>query len=263
VPYVELPGARLNIADSRRTDAPTLLFVHGNVMNLHMWDALVDALESQFRCVRWDLRLHGATVDDGESFSYWVAARDGMAVLDHLDLPSATWVGHSQGGFTALRAALLDPRRVERLVLIDTMSHAFGARDLAQMGQVRDGFAGGNTEATARLLLLLDSPQHEQAWLPHLIHQCGERVAKAISALTEADAITDRVGAIRHAAVVIHGRRDIPIPFDRGEELARALPGSGPIADIDAAGHTPPVSQPEHTLEAVTRFCPNTPGVTS
>jgi len=54
--------------------------------------------------------------------------------------------------------------------------------------------------------------------------------------------------------VVIHGRRDIPIPFDRGEELARVLPGSGPIVGIDEAGHTPPVSHPRHTLEAVERF---------
>jgi pimeloyl-ACP methyl ester carboxylesterase len=256
MPYVEVTGARLNIADVGRIEAPTLLFVHGNVMDLHMWDALVGRLEPEFRCVRWDLRLHGATVDDGESFSYWDAARDGMAVLDHLGLPSATWVGHSQGGFTGLRAALLAPNRVERLVLIDTMSHSFGAPDLAQMGQVREGFASGNTEATARLLLelLLDGPQYEQAWLPHLIHQGGERVAKAISVLMDADDITDRVGTIRHPALVIHGRRDIPIPFDRGEGLARALPGSGPIAGIDSAGHTPPVSHPEHTLEAVTRF---------
>jgi len=53
---------------------------------------------------------------------------------------------------------------------------------------------------------------------------------------------------------VIHGRRDIPIPFDRGEELARVLPGSGPIVGIDEAGHTPPVGHPRHTLEAVERF---------
>ena len=131
----------------------------------------------------------------------------------NLDLPSATWVGYSQGGFTALRAALLEPNRVERLVLIDTMSHSFGAPDLAQMGQVREGFASGNTDATARLLLqlLLDSPQYEQRWLPQLIQQGGERVAKAISVLMEADDITDCVGIIRHPAVVIHGRRDIPI----------------------------------------------------
>jgi pimeloyl-ACP methyl ester carboxylesterase len=79
----------------------------------------------------------------------------------------------------------------------------------------------------------------------------------------DADDITDHIGTIHHPAVVIHGRRDIPITFDRGEELARALPGSGPIAGIDEAGHTPPVSHPEHTLEAVSHFCANTPGVTS
>ena len=36
MPYVDVPGARLNIADAGRIEAPTLLFVHGNVMDLHM-----------------------------------------------------------------------------------------------------------------------------------------------------------------------------------------------------------------------------------
>jgi pimeloyl-ACP methyl ester carboxylesterase len=127
------------------------------------------------------------------------------------------------------------------------------------MGQVREGFASGNTEATARVLLelLLDSPPYEQAWLPQLTSQGGERVAKAISVLMNADDITDRVGTIPQPAVVIHGRRDIPIPFGRGEELARVLPGSGLIVEIAEAGHTPPVSHPEHTLESVKRFLSN------
>jgi pimeloyl-ACP methyl ester carboxylesterase len=173
-------------------------------------------------------------------------------------------VGHSQGGFTALRAALLDPTRVQRLVLIDTMSQAFDTQNLAQMGQVRDGFATGDTDATARLLLqlLLDSPQHEQAWLPHLTQQTGQRVAQAISALMNADDITDQIGTIHRPAVVIHGRRDDPIPLDRGDELAGALPGSGPIAGIDGAGHTPPVTHPDQTLEVIARFCSDTRGVT-
>jgi 3-oxoadipate enol-lactonase len=82
-------------------------------------------------------------------------------------------------------------------------------------------------------------------------------VAKAISVLMAADDVTDRVGAIHHLALVIHGRRDIPIPFDRGAELARALPGSGATVGIDRAGHTPPVSHPAQTLEAVARFLSN------
>jgi pimeloyl-ACP methyl ester carboxylesterase len=253
MPYLELPGARLNIADSGPSDAPALLFVHGNVMNLHMWDTVVTGLETKFRCIRWDLRLYGATGDDGSSFSYWDAARDGVAVLEHLGVPSATWVGHSQGGFTSLRAALLEPARVDRLILVDTVARSFGEPDLIQMSQVRDGFAGGHTEDTARVLLqlLLQSPAHEQQWLPLLVEQGGQRLAKAVSALMAADDIADRVGEIVQPALVIHGRTDFPIPFERGVEFADALRGSDPIVAIDTAGHTPPVTHPERVLQVI------------
>ena len=48
MPYVDIPGARLNIADAGRIEASTLLFVHGNVMDLHMWDALVAVSNRSF-----------------------------------------------------------------------------------------------------------------------------------------------------------------------------------------------------------------------
>jgi hypothetical protein len=64
---------------------------------------------------------------------------------------------------------------------------------------------------------------------------------------------------IQHSAHILRGR-DGPIVFDRGEELARALSGSGPVA-INGAGHRR--SPTPNTLEAVTHFCANTPGVTS
>jgi 3-oxoadipate enol-lactonase len=257
IPQIEVPDARLNVADSGDTGSPTLVFVHGNVMNLHMWDALVEALKTHFRCIRWDLRLHGETVDNGETFTYWDAARDGLAVLDHLGVTSAAWIGHSQGGFTALRAALLAPERVERLVLIDTTSHAFDEDSLTQMGQIRDGFAAGETDSTARILLqlLLGSPRHEQHWLPQLVGQGGSRTAEAISALMAADDVTDRTTAITQPALVIHGRGDIPIPAALGEELARDLAGSGPAVVIDGAGHTPPVTHVQQTLDPITHFC--------
>jgi 3-oxoadipate enol-lactonase len=114
MPYVEVPGARLNIADAGRIEAPTLLFVHGNAMDLHMWDALVGRLEPEFRCVGWDLRLRGATVDDGESFLYWDAARDGMAVLDHLGLPAATVAKNSLAPSPAADLSQVSTRRVTR-----------------------------------------------------------------------------------------------------------------------------------------------------
>ncbi len=46
-------------------------------------------------------------------------AHDLVAVLDHLDVGSATLLGHSMGAFIAAVAAELAPSRVERLVVVD------------------------------------------------------------------------------------------------------------------------------------------------
>jgi len=43
-----------------------------------------------------------------------------LALLDHLGIEQAVLGGMSQGGFLSLRAALLAPRRVRGLVLIDS-----------------------------------------------------------------------------------------------------------------------------------------------
>ena len=53
-------------------------------------------------------------------------AADGAAFLDEQQLTSATLIGHSMGGKTAMRLALEQPGRVERLVVVDiapTVSH--------------------------------------------------------------------------------------------------------------------------------------------
>ncbi|GAA3572985.1 hypothetical protein GCM10022222_66550 [Amycolatopsis ultiminotia] len=131
---------------------PAILCLHGNLMDATMWDGIVETL-SGYRCIRFDFRLHGATEDDGLPFTYWDAARDALDVLDTLDVPAAHFVGHSQGGFTALRAALLAPGRITSLALIDTAADAFPGPALAQMAQIRDGFAAGAVEETAAAVL--------------------------------------------------------------------------------------------------------------
>src|SRR5271169_2715743 len=94
---------------------------------------IIDLLRDDFRCIAWDMRLHGSSEDDGLPFTYWEAARDALAILDWTQVSQAILVGHSQGGFTALRANLLTPDRVAGLVLVDTMSHAFRGQSLLRM----------------------------------------------------------------------------------------------------------------------------------
>ncbi len=119
MPFAPVNGQRLFFEDGGG-DKPVVVLSHGNLMNRWMWAPQIEALRAEFRCLVWDERLHGHTEDDRGLYTYWDSAADLLGLMDHLDIDRAALVGHSQGGFLALRAALLAPERVTALVLIDT-----------------------------------------------------------------------------------------------------------------------------------------------
>jgi pimeloyl-[acyl-carrier protein] methyl ester esterase len=115
--------------------APVVLW-HGWAMNLRVFDALRENLQRDFQTIAVDLPGHGR--------SAWRAAVPAVpavrgAQLEALDsllqallasLPQdATLVGWSLGGQLALRAAMLAPERVARLVLIATTPRLLRADD--------------------------------------------------------------------------------------------------------------------------------------
>ncbi|UQS26758.1 alpha/beta hydrolase [Amycolatopsis thermalba] len=244
-------GQRFAVTDSGH--GPAVLFLHGNLMDSTMWD---DVVLPGFRCIRFDFRLHGATADDGLPFTYWDAARDAVGILDALDVPAAHLVGHSQGGFTALRAALLAPERVTSLSLIDSAADAFPGAALAQMARIRDGFAAGAVTETgsAVLELLLGSRAAEAHWLPRLRRQPAGRLSRAVSVLMGADSAAHRLAEITAPALVVHGAADQPIPPGAGAALAAALPGAKPVELLDGVAHTPPVTHPAETAALLRSF---------
>jgi 3-oxoadipate enol-lactonase len=124
MPFASVNGQRLYFEDTAG-NGPVVVFSHGNLMNRDMWAAQVEALRGEFRCVVRDERLHGRTKDDGGLHSYWDAADDLLGLLDHVGVERATLVGHSQGGFPSLGAALRAPERVKALVLTDTAAVAW------------------------------------------------------------------------------------------------------------------------------------------
>ena len=115
MPVAEVNGQKINYADSGG-DGQSVIFSHGFLMDQSMFDTQVEALGADYRCVVWDERGFGETpVDD--SFSYWDSANDAVALLDHLGIEKAVFVGMSQGGFLSLRAALAHPARVAGIVM--------------------------------------------------------------------------------------------------------------------------------------------------
>src|SRR5277367_4379186 len=182
MPFASVNGQQLYFEDTAGT-GPVVVFSHGNLMNSQMWAPQVEALRGEFRCVVWDARLHGRTKDDGDLYTYWDSADDVLGLLDHLGVEQATLVGHSQGGFLSLRAALRAPERVKSLGLIDTAAVAWPPEIGAQMGGMRDRLRDGGVDAVGPILLarLLGTPEMYQDWLRVWQEQPPQRLADAVS----------------------------------------------------------------------------------
>ena len=112
--------------------APVVLW-HGWAMNLRVFDALRENLQRDFQTIAVDLPGHGRSAWRTTVSAVSAAQLDALDSLLHpllATLPhNSTLVAWSLGGQLALRAAMLAPERVARLVLIATTPRLVRAAD--------------------------------------------------------------------------------------------------------------------------------------
>ena len=105
----------------REGDGPAIVFVHGFPLSGHTWAAVVRGLCNRYTCVAPDLiGLGESSSTADEDHSSQGQARMLRATLDALGLDRYALVGNDTGGWVARELALIDARRVSRLVLTNT-----------------------------------------------------------------------------------------------------------------------------------------------
>lgn len=105
---------------------PPLLLLHGVMVDRGYWRPHLARLAATHDVIACDLPGHGASPPLAGPTSAAAVARDVLATLDALGLPSAAVVGHSFGGMVAQELARQAPGRVSALVLADTWCHPRG-----------------------------------------------------------------------------------------------------------------------------------------
>jgi pimeloyl-ACP methyl ester carboxylesterase len=116
---VSVNGTKIYFAQFGEAGPPVLM-LHGGLGNSNYWGHQVTELAKQFAVTVMDTRGHGRSPVTSRAFSYGLFAQDAAALLDYLQIPSASIVGWSDGGVTGLELAMTRPDRVARLF-------AFGA----------------------------------------------------------------------------------------------------------------------------------------
>jgi lipase len=114
-----VPG-EVGLAIGRTGEGPDpVVCLHGITAQHRAFNAAARHLGPARGLVGVDLRGRGDSDKPDSGYGLEEHASDVVRVLDHLGLESAFLVGHSMGGFVALKTALEFPERVRALVLLD------------------------------------------------------------------------------------------------------------------------------------------------
>ena len=116
-------GLSLAYFDEGAADAPAVILIHGFASSANVnwvYPGWLKTLgEAGYRVIALDNRGHGSSDKplDAEAYRPKVMARDAVALLDHLGISAAHFMGYSMGARISTFAALNDPSRVRSLVL--------------------------------------------------------------------------------------------------------------------------------------------------
>ena len=101
-----------------------VVLLHGFLENKSMWNDYDVAISKKNRVITIDLLGHGETECLGYVHSMEDNADVVIAVLQHLKIRKAVFIGHSMGGYVALAFAELYQENVKGIVLLNSTSRA-------------------------------------------------------------------------------------------------------------------------------------------
>ena len=101
-----------------------LVFLHGFLENLHMWDEIVSYFSETYTCIAIDLLGHGKTACIGYIHKMEDMANAVHAVISTITTDRPIFIGHSMGGYVSLAYLDLYPKKLSGLVLLHSTSFA-------------------------------------------------------------------------------------------------------------------------------------------
>ncbi|MGE5371618.1 MAG: alpha/beta fold hydrolase [Solirubrobacterales bacterium] len=99
----------------------TIFFVHGNMVTTQCWEAFMQTLPPQYRCIACDLRGAGETTYNRPIELIRQFSNDLFFFCQELNLTRFVLVGLSMGGAVVQQFAVDYPEKVEKLVLMDSV----------------------------------------------------------------------------------------------------------------------------------------------
>jgi pimeloyl-ACP methyl ester carboxylesterase len=265
MPEIELSVGTIEYEDTGGP-GPTVLLLHGLLMDTTLWTETIAGLAADHRCVAPTLPMgaHRRPVHDDADLSLPGLARLVTELLDRLDLDDVTVVGNDTGG--ALVQLMIGDAapRVGRVVLVsceafDNLPPGLTGRTLALAAKLPPRLLGPFAQQM-RLRPLRRMPL-SFGWLtkrgdaatarwmkPVRTQQAIRRDASKLLRATFADKqilvrAADHLAGFDRPALVVWAKGDRVMPPEHGRRLAALLP-QGTLVEVDDSYTLVPLDQP-------------------
>jgi len=257
---------RHDIHVSGAAGAQPLVFAHGFGCDQNMWRHVAPRFEDAFTVVTFDHVGAGGSdlsaYDPVRHGSLQGYADDVLTILRELDLRDVVLVGHSVSATIAVLAAVAEPERFDKLVLVgpsprytddEGYTGGFTQADIAELLDSLDSNYLGWSAATAPVIVGNPDRPELGAELTASFCRSDPDIARRFAHVTF---LSDNRADLPHVTVptlVLQCRDDVIAPVVVGEYVRDAIPGARLVL-LDATGHCPQLSAPDATTSAIAGF---------
>ncbi len=257
---------RNNVRVSGRYDAQPMVFAHGFGCDQHMWRFVTPAFEDTHRIVVFD---HvGAGESDLEAYSrerYGTLqgyADDVLQIYRELELTNSIFVGHSVSAMIGILAAISDPDRFAKLILVgpspryiddDEYMGGFTHQDIEALLDSLDSNYFGWSQAIAPVIMGNEDRPELASELSNSFCRTDPEIAKHFAAVTFLSDNRDDLHRLKTPTLVLQCAEDTIAPRAVGEYVHGQIPDSELIF-MNATGHCPNLSAPAETIAAIRAF---------
>jgi sigma-B regulation protein RsbQ len=258
--------ARNNVKVSGRADGRAMIFAHGYGCDQNMWRYVAPAFEGDHRVVLFDYVGAGGSdlsaYDPARYESLDGYAEDVLEICRALDLSDAVFVGHSVSTMIGVLAAVRDPGRIGRLVLVgpspryidaEGYTGGFGREDIEELLEsVESNFLGWSS---AMAPVIMGNPERPELGdeLTASFCRTDPDIAARFARVTFMSDNRADLAAVGVPTLVLQCSDDVIAPRAVGEYVHGAIAGSE-FVQLEASGHCPNLSAPDETIAAIRAF---------
>jgi sigma-B regulation protein RsbQ len=257
---------RNNICISGQGGRP-LMFVHGLGCDQRMWRYVAPTFEPDYKVIKLDLVGCGqselAAFNPDRYSKLEGYAQDILDAIEALDLHDLTFVGHSVSSMLGAIAAIRQPERFSKLIMVAPspcyLNHppdylgGFDRQDIEELIDMMDKNYMGWASFLAPLAMgNSDSPQLAQE-LEHSFCSTDPITAKSFAKVTFYSDCRPLLPKIVTPCLVLQCSEDALVPEPIGEYLHHHIPHSSYIK-MKATGHCPHLSNPVETAAVIRNY---------